>query len=63
MNDKSIIIYDHGYASCIYEYYIAIIYKSAVINASKRMIRYQLYNKFRIKLDQKGIRFNAYKLV
>ena len=25
MNDKSIIIYDHGYTLCIYEYYIAII--------------------------------------
>ena len=67
MNDKSILIYDHGYALCIYEYDIAIIYKSDVINESKceskRMIRYQLYNKFRIKLDQKGLRFNAYKFV
>ena len=67
MNDKSILIYDHGYALCIYEYDIAIIYKSNVINESKceskRMMHYQLYNKFRIKLYQKGLRFNAYKFV
>lgn len=63
MNDKSILIYDHGYALCIYEYDITIIYKSDAINASKRMMHYQLYNKFRIKLDQKGIRFNDYKFV
>ena len=25
MHDKSTLIYDHGYASCIYEYYIGII--------------------------------------
>ena len=63
MNDKSILIYNHGYALCMYEYDITIIYKSNVINESKRMMHYQLYNKFRIKLDQKGIRFNAYKFV
>lgn len=61
MNDKSIIVYDHGYALAVYEYDIAIIHKSDRVNLSKRMISYQLYNKLKIKVDQKTIRFNMFK--
>lgn len=67
MNDKSTLIYSYGYGNTLtldtitYKYYITIIYKSDVIKASNRSIHYQPYNRFRIKLDQKGIRFNVYK--
>lgn len=66
MHDKSTLIYIHSYGlnlGLISKYNIVIIHKSDVINVSKRKIYHQLYNKFRIKLDQKGIRFNAYKRV
>lgn len=69
MNDKSTLIYIHSYnpilnLGLIYnKYHMIIICKSDVINVSERKIHYQLYNRFKIKLDQKGIRFNAYKLV
>ena len=69
MNDKSTIIYGHGYGNTLaldaitYKYHITIIHNSDVINASNRSIYYQPYNKFRIKLGQNGIRFNAYKFI